>query len=167
MVIIFTLAIIAIVVETAMSQFILPRFAIEDASFRDACIDVWDDIRTEPGQFALFMLMRILVPMAAGIAFFLVLLIPMLVLIVVGVVIAFVIHSTPHASFYFAPLAWSGIHFALALIFLLTISFSGTLGTWLRNYGILFYAGRYPALRIRLWPPPEPAAPIETASAPS
>lgn len=150
--VIFLLAIAGVVIQTAMSQFILPRFALEDASFRDACIDVWDDMRAEPGQFALFMLMRLLVPMAAGIAFLLVLMIPMVVLIVVGVVIALIVHATPHAMFYLAPMAWPAIHFAAALIFLLTISFSGTVGTWLRNYGILFYAGRYPALRMRLWP---------------
>lgn len=166
--VVFTIAIIAVVLQTAMSQFVLPRMALEDSYFRDACIEVWDDMRTEPGQFALFMLMRLLVPMAASIAFFLLLLIPMLILIVIGVIVAVIFHASPHASFYFAPLAWPGIHFFIALIFMLSISFSGTVGTWLRNYGILFYAGRYPALMMRLWPPPEgPAVAAESASAPS
>lgn len=160
------LAIVGVVVQTAMSQFVLPRFALEDASFHDACVEVWDDMRAEPGQFALFMLMRLLVPMAAAIGFFLILLIPIVVLIVIGVVIAVIVHASPHMSFYLAPMAWPGIQFAFALIFMVSITFSGTLGTWLRNYGILFYAGRYPALRMRLWPETQ-GTQGDPASAPS
>jgi hypothetical protein len=49
---------------------------------------------------------------------------------------------------------------ALILIGLLSIpvliGISGTIGTFRRNYAILFYAGRYPEMAMILWPPPSP-----------
>jgi fructose-specific phosphotransferase system IIC component len=48
--------------------------------------------------------------------------------------------------------------FAFVLGLFVSISLGGPIATWIRNYALLFYGGRYQALGDILSPPP-PAAP--------
>jgi hypothetical protein len=143
------------VVNTSMSHFVLPKMALEDASVRDAFEEVWAEMKAEKGQFALFLLMRILLPAAASLLAFMVLIIPVIVVGAIAVAIGFAVHSMAASSaVILIVLAVVGVLLLAILAFVVSISVGGTIGTFTRNYGILFYAGRYPELAFRLWPPP-------------
>jgi hypothetical protein len=152
------LTLVGYLVETTMTCFVLPRMAVEDASMGDALQDVWGDLLADPGQFALFFLLRFLLSLVASVLGFIVLLVPLIPIAIVGVILALVLKaaSTTLALGLGVPLAiLAGFLFLLAVI-----GVSGTIGTFRRNYALLFYAGRYPELAMAVWPPVPPAPPI-------
>jgi hypothetical protein len=145
-------------VETTMTCFVLPRIAVEDASMGDALQDVWGDFLAEPGQFALFFLLRFLLSLVASVLGFIVLLVPLIPIAIVGVILALMLKaaSTTLALGLGVPLAiLAGFLFLVAVI-----GVSGTIGTFRRNYALLFYAGRYPELALAIWPPVPPVPPL-------
>jgi hypothetical protein len=152
--ILFVLGIIGYVIQAVMTHCVLPRMALEDEPIFHAFGEAWEDMKAEPGQFALFLLMRILLPIAASMIAVMVLIIPGIVLgviaVVVGVVVKAVVSSTALLIF----LAVLAGLVAVPLLFAIGISIGGTIGTFIRNYGLLFYAGLYPELAVRLWPAP-------------
>jgi hypothetical protein len=143
-------------VEIAMNYFVLPHIALEDASIADALSDVWGDIEIEPWQYLFFVLMRFLLTVAATIIGFVVLLVPFLILGGIGAVLVILLKasSTGLAVLLGVP---AGI-LLLGLLFVAFIAVSGTIGTFRRNYALLFYGGRYPPLGEILQPslPPAP-----------
>jgi hypothetical protein len=151
------LAFAGYLVEALMTCFVLPRMAIEDAVIRDALEDVWGDLQAEPGQFALFLLLRFLVSIAASIVAAIALAIALIPILIVGIIAALILKnlSLTLAIGLGVPLAI----LACAFFLLAVIGVSGTIGTFRRNYAMLFYAGRYPELATALWPPPPPPAP--------
>jgi len=161
---VLVLALVSYLVETAMTCFVLPRMAIDDAAIRDALEDVWSDLLAEPGQFALFFLLRVLLSWVASIFALILLVIPLIPLAIVGVLIVLALKS---ASVTLAislgvPLAiLAGVFFLIA-----AIGVSGTIGTFRRNYALLFYAGRYPELAMALWPPLPPSFPSQEPGLP-
>jgi len=159
--ILFVMGIVGYIVQSAMTYFVLPRMALEDASISRSFADVWDDMKSEPGQFALFLLMRMLLAIAAGLIAMIALLLPIVILGVIGVVIGLVVHATVHSTVALVVLAVVGALILAAVLFVCAISIGGTIGTFTRNYGLLFYAGRYPELGALLLPaPPVPGFPV-------
>jgi len=154
----FLLGIVGYVIQTVMAYCVLPRMALEDEPIFHAFGEVWDDMRAEPGQFALFLLMRILLPIAASIIAVMVLIIPGIVLGVIALVIGLVVKAVVSSTVVLIFLAVLAGLVAVPLLFAVGISIGGTIGTFTRNYGLLFYAGLYPELAVRLWPAP-PASP--------
>lgn len=149
----------AYLVDTTLGCFALPRMALEDAPILDALEDVWSDMRAEPGQFALFFLFRVLLSIAATIIAFLAFLIPVVVVTLLGVVIGLLLKAISTTA-----LVALGIPALIVVIILFVaagIGLSGTIGTFRRNYALLFYGGRYPELARMLWPPSVPSpAPV-------
>jgi hypothetical protein len=144
-------------VETALSYFVLPHMALEDASIQDSLTDVWGDIEAEPWQFLFFLLLRFLLTVAASIIAVIALIIPFVVLGGIGLVLVLLLKA---ASGGLAVLF--GVPAAIllgGLFFLAFIGVSGTIGAFRRNYALLFYGGRYPPLGNILQPPlPPPPA---------
>ena len=160
----FLFALIAFFIETALSYFVLPHMALEDASIHDAVTDVWSDIEAEPWQFLAFVVLRFLLTLVASIASVVVLLIAMLI---VGGAIAVVVLLLKNISTTLAVLL--GVPAAIlvfGLFLLAIIGLGGTVGTFRRNYALLFYGGRYPPLGAILEPTP-PLPPWEPGMAPS
>ncbi len=152
------LGLVAYLVETTMSCFMLPHMALEDASISEAFADAWSNIQLEPGQFALFILLRILLSIAATIVAVVALMIPLVILGIIAVVVVLVLKamSTTIAILLGVPAAI----LVFGLFFLAAIGMSGCIGTFRRSYALLFYAGRYPALAMVLWPQPPVPAPL-------
>jgi hypothetical protein len=149
------LALVGYLVDTAMTCFVLPRMGLEDATIRDALEDVWSDLQAEPGQFALFIFLRFLLSIVASVLTAIVLAIPLIPIVILGVIIAMILKavSVTLAIALGVPAAiLAGVFFLLAVIGVI-----GTIGTFRRNYALLFYAGRYPELAMALWPPLPPA----------
>jgi len=151
-------ALVAYLVDTTLGCFALPRIALEDASISEALEDVWFDIVAEPGQFALFFLFRVLLSIAASIVAVILLIVPLIVLAIVGVLVGLVLKAISTTALLALGIPAAIVVFMLVLAAL--IGLSGTIGTFRRNYALLFYGGRYPELARMLWPPPPlPVAP--------
>jgi hypothetical protein len=157
------LAVAAVLVDTALGYFVLPRMALEDASIEDALSDVWSDFLVEPWQYVFFILLRFLVTLVASIIGIIALAIPFGIAVAIGVVLVIILKaaSTMVAVLLGVPAAI----LLLALFILAFIGVSGTIGTFRRNYGLLFYGSRYPLLGDILQPPP-PLPPWQPGFAP-
>ena len=151
------IALVAVSIDVVMRDFMLPHFALEDASARTAWTEVRTRIAAEKGSFVLYAVLRILLPIAALLALVMVLAIPMLIL--------FGIFAAAFAGFHvlFDQAGTLGIVLevvlgvtAVAVGLFLAICFGGPLSLWVRNFALVFYGGRYSLLGDVLFPPPPP-----------
>jgi hypothetical protein len=160
--IILLLVLAGLVIDILLRDFMLPHFALDDASTGEAFARAWAAIMAEKRQFFVYALFRVILPIIAAIGVFFVLLIPGLCLAGAIGVIEYSLHSVFTDS--------SGAAFVIGIIFqvffgLVALAFAvlagiclgGPLGTGIREYALIFYGGRYPALGNLLYPPP-PAA---------
>lgn len=168
-ILLFVLA--ALAVDLILRDFMLPHFALEDATAGEAWRAVWARIRMEKGGFFVYALLRLILPVVAMIAIFIVLAIPAIIFI--GVVVVFEIAI--HALFANAGLvlAAAGILFQVlvgivagVIALLIGICVGGPLSTAVRQYALLFYGGRYQRLGDILSPPPPPPLPPVVPVAP-
>jgi len=152
------IALLAVSIDILLRDFMLPHFALEDASAGTAWTAVRTRIAAEKGSFFLYAVLRILLPIAALIALVMVLAIPMLIL--------FGIFAAIFAGFHllFGPASdmlrivlevLLGLAAVAAGLFL-ALCFGGPLSLWVRNFALIFYGGRYPLLGDVLFPPPPP-----------
>jgi hypothetical protein len=149
----------AVAVNVVLRDFMLPHIALENASASQAWAVVRARIAREKGAFLLYTVLRVFLPAAALVALLIALAIPCLILF--GILVLVV--SGLHGAFNHATgAAWVlgvclkgliGLAIA-ALGFLLIVSFGGPLSIAIRNYALVFYGGRYPALGDILFPPP-------------
>jgi hypothetical protein len=163
--IVICLCLVAYAVNAVMHDFILPHMALENMRFSEAWEAVKPRIRAEKGSFALYLLMRAILPAAAYIATVIVMIIPLLV--VIGILVLSGVGF--HAAFENTTgvIAFIGIFIevvlvliGIAFVLLLGFSLGGPIATWIRNYALLFYGGRYQALGDILSPPlPLPPTP--------
>ena len=151
-------AIAGSLINTTLGSFVLPHMALEDASIPDALSDVWSDIAAEPWQYIFFVLLRFLTTLLASIVCAIVLVIPFAIVVGIGALIVVFLKtvSTGLAVLLGVPAAI----LVLGLFFLAGVIVSGTIGTYRRNYALMFYGGRYPLLGNILQPPlPPPPMP--------
>jgi hypothetical protein len=162
--IVICLCLVAYAVNAVLHDFILPHMALENLTVLQSWAVVKTRIGAEKGSFAMYLLMRMLVPMAAYIAVFIVMIIPLV--IVIGILVLTGVGF--HAAFEGATgvIAFIGIFIevvlgliGLAFVLLLGFGLGGPIATWIRNYALLFYGGRYQALGDIL-SPPQPAPQI-------
>ena len=108
----------------------------------------------EPGQFFLYFLLRFLTTFAASIIAVIGLAIPFAIVVAIGAVIVIILKtvSTSLAVLLGVPAAL----LVFVLFLLAGIGVSGSIGTYRRNYALLFYGGRYPPLGNLLQPPAPP-----------
>jgi hypothetical protein len=164
--IILLLCLAGYLTDVVLRDWMLPHYALEDATAGEAWSQVWARISAEKAQFFAYALLRLVLPVIALIALAIVLIIPGIFLLGAFGVVEYGIHSA------FADaaggtriigmmlMAFFGL-VAFALTVLASICFAGPIATATREYAILFYGGRYQALGDIL-SPPEPPAP-ETA----
>jgi hypothetical protein len=151
------LAIVGTLVESTVSYFVLPHMALDDASIQDSLSDVWSDIRFEPGQFALFFVLRFLVTLAASIIGLIGLFIVIVVLAIVGVLIGLLLKAISNVALLAVGIPLLIV--ASAFLLLAVMGVSGSIGTFRRSYALLFYGGRYSTLGDILAPPLPPPLP--------
>lgn len=159
-ILLFVLAGLAI--DLILRDFMLPHFALEDATAGEAWRAVWSRISMEKGGFFVYALLRLILPVVAMIAIFIVLAIPAIIFIGVVVVMEIAIHAAfanagtvmAAAGFLFEVLV--GVT-AGVIAMLVGICVGGPLSTAVRQYALTFYGGRYQRLGDILSPPPPPA----------
>jgi hypothetical protein len=159
--IIVLLVLTGIALDIILRDWMLPHIALEDASAGEAWGSVWARIKAEKGQFFAYALLRLILPMIAGIAVFMILLIPGLVLagavagVELGIHSAFA-NSTGSASVAGVMLQvfFGLVAFGFAL--LASVCLGGPLSTGTREYALTFYGGRYQVLGDLMYPRPLP-----------
>jgi hypothetical protein len=164
--IILLLVLAAISADLILRDLMLPHFALENATAGEAWTAVWTRIKAEKGSFAVYALLRILLPMAALVVAFMVLIIPGILFFAVVIGVEVGLHavlsnaSSVAALFGVALQVLIGmVAFAIAL--LVGIAVGGPVGTAIRQYALMFYGSRYQPLANLLWPPASlgPSAP--------
>ena len=163
---VFVLA--AVVVQFLARDFLVPIMALENLDFADGWHRLLDMVRPEKGRFALYLLMKLVLSIAAAILFSIIAIVPAL-LVVTPAVVAVVAGKA-------AGLGWSVTTISLAIIFgtvlLLVLIYLIALvcvpaTVFFPAYAIHFLAARYPNLDALLHPaPPLPASPSITEPPP-
>ncbi|MGO9777404.1 MAG: hypothetical protein ACLPM3_12535 [Terracidiphilus sp.] len=159
--VIILLVLVGIALDVILRDWMLPHYALEDASAGEALLEVWDRITAEKRQFAVYTLLRLILPVIAMIGLFIVLLIPGLMVAGAVAAIVYAIHSAFADATGVSVLvgillqAFFGV-VAFGYALLAGICLGGPLSTGLREYALIFYGGRYQALGDLLYPPPPP-----------
>jgi hypothetical protein len=169
--IILVLVLVGLVADLVLRDWMMPHYALDNATAGEAWADVWASIKAEHRQFLAYILLRVVLPMIAMVALFMVLLIPGAILAGAFGAVEYGVHSAFANSTGGAALAGrilEGFFGMVALVFMLLagICLGGPLSTGIREYALIFYGGRYPVLGDILAPPapeflhgaaPEPA----------
>jgi hypothetical protein len=159
-------AILAILVISAVFLLVrdlaLPFMALEDRGISDSLGRLRAIVEAEPGQVALYVLLRILLGFMFGvvaeIATFLVLLISLIPLGIIGLILWLALHQAAGGIVLLIGLGvLAGLVFLCWAIFV-SICFFGSALTFGQAYALYFLGGRYPLLGDlldRSTPPPE------------
>jgi hypothetical protein len=156
--IILLLALAGIALDVILRDWMLPHYALDDATAGEAWSRVWARIVAEKRQFIAYALLRLILPTLATIGVFFVLAIPGLILAASVAVVEFGLHSAfsdatgGSAVTGMLLQAFFGV-LAFGFMLLISICLGGPLSTGTREYALLFYGGRYQALGDILYPP--------------
>ena len=91
--VIILLVLVGVALDVILRDWMLPHYALEDATAGEAWEEVWDRITAEKRQFAVYALLRLILPVIAMIGLFIVLLIPGLMVAGAVAAIVYAIHS--------------------------------------------------------------------------
>lgn len=151
----------AVVVQFLAKDFLVPIMALENLDFADGWHRLLEMIRPEKGRFAVYLLLKLVLSIAAAILFTIIAIAPTL-LVVIPAVVAVVVGKV-------VGMGWSVTTISLAIIFgtllLLVLVYLIALvcvpaTVFFPAYAIHFLAARYPNLDAVLNPaPPLPASP--------
>jgi hypothetical protein len=165
----FLLVLAAILTDLILRDWMLPHFALENATAGEAWTRVWARIKAEERQFVSYALLRVVLPVIAIIGLFVVLIIPGIMLAGSLAAIEYGVHSGfANATGGSAVVGillevfFGVIAFGFAVI--ASICLGGPVSTGVREYALLFYGGRCQALGDILYPPP-PAPPAVVGAA--
>jgi hypothetical protein len=162
-----------VVVQVLAKDFLVPLMALDDLDFADGWHHLLAMIRLEKARFAIYLLLKFALSIAAAIIFGILALIPMIFVVVPGVVAVLAGRA--------AGMGWSPTTISLAIILgtvllalmiylMALVSVPATV--FFPAYALHFFAARYPKLDSLLNPappivePPVPAAPPIVESGP-
>ncbi len=146
---------LAAAVQLLAKDFLVPIMALEDVDFADGWSRLMALMRPEPGKYAIYLLLKIVLTIAAAIVFGILTLIPILALVVPAALAVF--------AGYKAGLGWNVTTVSVAVIFggmlmavlvyvVALVSVPATV--FFPAFSIYFFASRYPKLDALLNPPP-------------
>ena len=152
-----------IVVQLLGKDFLVPVMALEDVDFADGWSILLSLLRPEPGAFAVYLLLKVVLGITAAILFGIVALIPILIVVAPAALVVLAAHS--------AGMVWSVTTISLAvicgsvlfalLIYLISLVCVPAV-VFFPAYAIHFFAGHYSKLDAIL----HPAPPVNSAVAP-
>jgi hypothetical protein len=140
--------------------------ALENATAGQAWAAVRARFTREKGEFLLYSVLRVFMPLFAFVVIIVALMIPCIIVFGALALVMFGLHSVLGQAvgavwFLYLLLQWIVGLVVATLAILIAISFFGPVCIAVRNYALVFYGGRYQALGDALWPPlpsPPPAA---------
>lgn len=164
--IILLLVLAAITADLILRDLMLPHFALENATAADAWRSVRTRINAEKGSFVVYAILRVLLPMAALLVSFMVLILPGILFFAVVIGAEVGLHAVLSGASSVAALFGVALQIligivAFAIALLVGIAIGGPVGTAIRQYALMFYGSRYQPLANLLWPPASlgPSAP--------
>ena len=148
------------IVTTFFNDFALPSYLLESASLVRASAQGFRIFTANFGSSLLYFLCKFLLFMAGAIAQNIavqLLMIPVILLVALGAVLASLVRGTGPAGHLLiaAAAVLCGLLF-IAFFLYLVIGFTGYLMTFLNSYTAYYVGSRYPTLGDRLQPPPPP-----------
>jgi hypothetical protein len=152
---------LAIIVQLLAKDFLVPIMALDDEDFADGWSRLLALIRPEPGKFAIYLLLKVVMAVAAAILFGILLILPILALVLPAVLAVF--------AGYKAGLGWNAATVSLAIIggtmllslLLYLVALVNVPATiFFPAFSLYFFASRYPKLDALLNPAPMPVAPV-------
>ena len=151
--------------KVVVEDFMLPHVALDNASIAEAWDAALTRIEAEKGRFFIYLLLRLVLPLLAMMALFLVLAIPLVIVFGIMALAAGGFNwMLADATGWFAVVRIAGEVFfgvtAIGIGLLVGFSLGGPIATWIRNFALVFYGGRYKALGDLLYPPPAPPSPL-------
>ena len=164
--IVLVLMLAASAAHVVLNDFILPHMAIEGAPFGRAWADVQARISANRETFLFFFLLRLGLPLVAGLVLGAIAwVVELTVFGVLGVSAAGFTAMLDGAPGWRTHLL-TAIQALFALLGLaaglaIAVSFAGLLGVFMRNYALVFYGGHYKALGNLLNPPTNAAGALE------
>lgn len=158
--IVLLLIFLGIAVELILRDWMMPHFALENATSREAWLEAWKRIKAEKGAFFAYALLRIILPIVAAIALLIAVVISALILAAIVALFWFGLHrgfagATGGALIAVRLIAASLIAIAFIAVLFLLLCLFGPLSTAVREYALVFYGGRYQRLGELLSPPPD------------
>ena len=156
--ILFLVALAGIALDVILRDWMLPHYALENASAGEAWAQAWAHMKAEKRQFFVYALLRLVLPIVALVALFIVLLLPGLALagslafVELGLHSAFADSAGGSAVVGKLLEVFFGV-LAFGFTVLGSICLGGPLSTGLREYALVFYGGRYRELGDALYPP--------------
>ena len=161
----FVAALAVAVVQVLAKDFLVPIMALEGLDFADGWSRLLALIRVEPGRFVVYLLLKLVLGIAAAILFGIIAIIPAIVVAIPGVVLVIAAHA--------AGMGWNVTTISMAVIvgavvvavLIYVIAFVCVPATvFFPAYAIHFFAARYPNLNVLLNPAPiPPPAPVPSA----
>ena len=148
--------------DVILRDFMLPHYALENATPAQAWGAVRARILTQKGPFFVYALLRIVLPIVGVILLFAILLIPGIVFVAAIAILEVGIHSAFGDGGLALEILVGIVAFVVALV--IGICFGGPLSTATREFALIFYGARYQPLGDILFPPPP--APAFTPPAP-
>jgi hypothetical protein len=167
-------AVVSAIVTSLANDFLVPMLALDDLPLGRAWARLKTAISAEPGAWAGYLGMKLLLTIAAGIitsmaAFavgFLCLLVLLIPGIVIGLLVAAIVKATGPVGVALAVVAvLIGIAVLVALFLTLGLLATAPNAVFFTAYSFYFFGGRYPKLGAILWPePPPPVLPPPAAA---
>jgi len=150
-------ALVLAVIQVLAKDFLVPVMALEDVDFADGWSRLLAIMGAEPGNFAIYVLMKIVLAIAAAIVFGIAAIIPALVVVTPCVLIVLAAMAAG-ATWTVTTVSLAVILGLMALFILIyltaLVSVPGTI--FFPAYALYFFAGRYPNLATLLNPVPAP-----------
>jgi hypothetical protein len=167
--IVFVLLLAASAAQVVLNDFILPHMVIEGAPFSKAWADVRIRIAANRETFLSFFILRMAMPLVAGLALGAAAwVVGLAVFGILGVSAAgftAMLDGVPGWRTYLLAAAQTIFTLlGLGAGMVIAVSFAGPIGVFMRSYALLFYGGHYQALGNLLNPPAGGAARVETGT---
>lgn len=146
-----------IALDIILRDWMLPHYALENATAGEAWSAVWERVLSEKGSFLAYAILRIVLPIIGFVGIVMVLLVPGLVLVgsvagaEYGVHSAFA-HATGASVAIGAMLEVFIGAVALGFALVIGISIGGPVSTGIREYALVFYGSRYQKLGEMMFP---------------
>lgn len=152
---ILVFALLAGAVQILAKDFLVPVMALEEVDFADGWSRLLSLIRPEPGRFAVYLLLKFVLAIAAAILFGILAIIPIVILVAPAVVAVIAAHAAGMA-WDVATVSLTVIIGSVLLVFLIyVIALVNVPATvFFPAFSIYFFAARYPRLDVLLNPPP-------------
>jgi len=166
------IVVVGIGLDIVLRDWMLPHYALDDATAGQAWAAVWERVTVEKASFVAYVVLRIVLPIIAFIGLFLILLIPSLVLLgSVGAAeyairTAFASASGAVSAIGILLEIFIGV-LALGFAIVIGISIGGPISTAVREYALMFYGSRYQKLGEVIFPPAPPLQPGLLTGAPA